>query len=117
MSVLNVYYTTIKKVVRIGKSLSIILPTKVADILLINGNTIFYAYVVGNKIVYSLDKPSDKKFMEIKPRVQARYGDREYYAITIPAVYARVVGITEGSLVLVKCFDRMFVIEKHGFGS
>ena len=107
------YFVTVKRVRRIGKSLSFILPSVMSRFLRIFGGRIFYVYIDdGGRLVYSLGQPRDRKAVKIKPRVQARHGDHEYYAITVPAEYSYDADIREGSKVVIKCGIDGLVVEK-----
>jgi antitoxin component of MazEF toxin-antitoxin module len=109
-------YTEPKTVKMIGKSLSIVLPSVVVRSLGIDlrSNFRFFAYQYNGKIVYSLTPPEfTTYYVKLKPRVQARRKGREYYVLTVPAVFARVLGIKEGSKVLLHYYGgpKIIVLE------
>lgn len=107
MSVVEV----LKRVSRIGKSLSVILPSSMARSLGIEPSTVLYAYVDGNRIVYSLNPPDRPvPFVEVKPRVQSKYKSIRYYALTIPSVLAKELGIGEGDYVVVRCGEERIYV-------
>jgi len=103
----------LKRVSRIGKSLSIILPSSMARSLGIESSTVLYAYAEGGRIVYSLNPP-DKPvpFIVVKPRVQSRYRNIRYYALTIPSLLAKELGIREGDSVSIRCGEGRIYVSK-----
>jgi len=107
----NTHYAVTKKVIRVGKSLSIVLPSKVSTTLNITSESTFYVYVENGKIVYSLSKPRGVKCRRVKARIQARHGTKEYYVVTLPTEFSLKLGIKEGSLVLLLLTDKGLVVE------
>ena len=105
-----VYFATTKRLTRIGGSLSFIVPSNITRLLHITGNTVFYVYVEKDRIVYALNPPGVKA-RKIKPRAQARFSSNTYYVLTVPKEYSIILGLSEGSLVVLKCYDRMLVLE------
>jgi len=107
---MGIVLVCVKKVVRIGRSLSFILPSSFARFLGVSSSTLFYVSCGDGCVKYSLD-PGDGHRFVVKARVQARFGSHEYYAITIPRRCAESMGVSEGSSILLKCYDRVLVAE------
>ena len=101
----------IEKIVRkVGDSLSIIVPSIVARNMF-DGEEHLYACMDGSRIYYSKD-PASGVCIKVKPRKIARHGNRSYYALTIPAPFARMLGIEKDSAVILE-YDpatRMLVV-------
>jgi len=87
----------VRKVMRIGKSYSFIVPTQILDSLRLSSN-LFYVHLKDKSLVYTQDTPS-KYF--VKLRKVSRYRDRSYYALTIPIEYADILGIRQGDSLLI----------------
>jgi len=95
-----------RKILKVGKSLCFTIPSAVFP------PDVFYAYLSGEAIVYSSEPPSETLFLTVKPRVQARFRNRTYYVLTVPAEYARALGITKGMHVHVEVSDGKLVLRK-----
>ena len=95
-------HVELKKVLRIGKSLSFILPSVISRSLSVNPSTRFYVFMDGDSIVYSLEPPEGTIYAVVKARLQSRTRGHEYYVLTIPHTYAKVLGINVGDKVVVE---------------
>ncbi|RLE83326.1 MAG: hypothetical protein DRJ67_12420 [Thermoprotei archaeon] len=85
------------RVRRIGGSLSVYVPVFMAEIIRRRHGE-FYAYVEDGGITYS-PRPPRARHKRVKLRVQARYKDRKYYVLTVPATLATELGLADGSTV------------------
>ena len=109
---MGIVLVCVKKVVRIGRSLSFILPSSFARHLSVSSSTFFYVFCSNEGIVYSLEPPEDMDYLSVKSRVQARVKGHEYYVLTIPHAYASRLGISEGDEILVKLEGRRIVLNQ-----
>jgi len=87
----------VRKVMRIGKCYSFIVPVQILGSLRLSSN-MFYVHLKDKFIVYTQDIPS-RYF--VKLRKISRYRDRSYYALTIPIEYANILGIRQGDSLLI----------------
>ena len=95
---------------KIGNSYSFLIPKAVSDMLDIDGDTVMYSYLDGNKVVYSKNFRPDAQ--KVKVRTQVRLRGKEYYSITIPMKFARKLEIEEGDIAGVELLDDGFSITK-----
>jgi len=109
-------HVELKKVLRIGKSLSFMLPSQISRFLGVKPTTTFYVFMDGDTIVYSLEPPEGVVFVKVKARIQSRSGGHRYYALTIPYTYAKVLGINVGDKVVVELDEprKRITLRKYG---
>jgi len=87
----------VRRVMRIGKCYSFIVPVQILDSLRLSSN-MFYVHLKDRFLVYTQDTPS-RYF--VKLRKVSRYKNRSYYALTIPVEYVNILGIKQGDLLLI----------------
>lgn len=98
-----------RRVARIGSSLGVEVPSWLAGRL---ADRVLYVYIDGDSIVFSTEPVLDRYILSIKPRKYTRYRDRLYYALTIPSVFARELGISEGAVLVFEVRDNIIVARK-----
>ena len=100
-------HVELKKVLRIGKSLSFVLPSAIARALGITPETRFFVFIDSstNTIVYTLRQPNTL-YTTVKARLQSRTKGHRYYVLTIPYTYATILGINEGDKVIVELDEK-----------
>ncbi len=108
----EVLFACTTKVKGYGGTACIMLHARAAKLLSITRDTRLYAYRDGNAIVYSPEPPSDRTCVELKPRLVARHGSKEYYLLTIPAKLARALRIQPGEEVVLAVRGGKIVLEK-----
>jgi len=98
--------SVLRRVRRVGSSYTVFIPVMFSEVLDLDGLSFMYAFLDGNRVVYSEGFREGAR--KVKLRAQARYRDRVYYAITIPKAFAERLGIGEGDVVALE-------LMKHGF--
>ena len=102
-------YVFTKRVMKIGTSLGISIPSELAGRLV---GRIIYTYIEDNKLVFSMKPVYNKYIISIRARQYTRFRDKIYYALTIPAMFARQLGITMGSVLMLEVKDDTIVAYK-----
>jgi len=88
-----------RKVLKTGNSLSVVLPSTI-----VSGNSpLCVELVEPGVVVYSPSCSTNyiTYTARVKPRVQARYGEKKYYSLAIPKKIARKLRINRGDIVYV----------------
>jgi len=111
---MGIVLADIKKVARIGRSLSFILPSSFAKLLGVSSSTLFYVSCGDGCVTYSLEPPEGRHYFAVKARVQARFGSHEYYVLTIPRRCAEGIGVSEGDEVLVRLEGGRILLQPLG---
>ena len=102
--------TVLRHVRKVGHSYSVFIPKILSDILDLKSGTTMYSYLDGNKVVYT--KNFKEGARKVRVRVQSRYKDTEYYAITIPMKFVQKLGIKDGDVATIEPLEDGFSVSK-----
>lgn len=100
-----------------GTSLSVTIPSEFSRVFNITRGMVFYAYLDADKkqVVYTQNAREAGGDVEaVKIRVQTTWRGKPYYAITIPARFARALKLREGSDVIISlCGSTLTITPLH----